>query len=322
MLRLEREQQVCRIGGVAVGGQPGENPPVLIGSLFHKGDRLLHRRLEHDFDRAGARDLLKRQEELSRQTGIPSMVDIVGNTGDELKAYIDFVAGATTVPFCLDAWKLQPRLEAARYAAGLGLLDRVIYNSVSPWSEDIEREAAGLAEIGVKHVVLVAFDPEDQMPAGRLGCLERLLKALEGVPLESILVDTSVMNLPATAFCSLANRMVKERYGLPAGSAPANGTYMWKEARQTWGGAGFAGVDTAVHAVASVLWHDFLFYGPLVAAGRMFPAVAAAAAVQSTLIYGEGGPLPSSPEHPLNRLFADFAGQLSARSQSQTVPGG
>lgn len=322
MFHLEREQRVCHIGGVAVGGQPGENPPVLMGSLFHKGDRLLRRRLEHDFDRTGASDLLKRQEELSEQTGLPAMVDIVGNTGDELKAYIDFVAEATSVPFCLDAWKLQPRLEAARYAAGLGLLDRVVYNSVGPWSEDIEREAAGLREIGVRHIVLVAFDPQDQMPSGRLRGLERLLKTLEGVPLESILVDTSVMNLPATAFCSLANRMVKERYGLPAGSAPANGTYMWKEARQAWGGAGFAGADVAVHAVASVLWHDFLFYGPLVAAGRMFPAVAAATALQATLIYGEGGALPTSPQHPLNRLFADFAGQLSARGRSGAASGG
>ncbi len=322
MFRLEREQRVCHIGGVVVGGQPGENPPVLIGSLFHKGDRLLRRRLEHDFDRTGATDLLKRQEELSEQTGIPAMVDLVGNTGDELKAYIDFVAGATSVPFCLDAWKLQPRLEAARYAAGLGLLDRVLYNSVGPWSEDLEREAAGLGEIGVRHIVLVAFDPQDQMPAGRLRGLEKLLKALEGVPLESILVDTSVMNLPATAFCSLSNRMVKEGYGLPAGSAPANGTYMWKEARQSWGGAGFAGADVATHAVASVLWHDFLFYGPLVAAGRMFPAVAAATAFQATLIYGEGGPLPPSPQHPLNRFVADFAAQLSARGGGGAASGG
>lgn len=31
-----------------------------------------------------------------------------------------------------------------------------------------------------------------------------------GAKLESILVDTSVMNAPATAFCSLANRLIKE----------------------------------------------------------------------------------------------------------------
>ena len=303
-----------------MGGQPGENPPVLIGSMFHKGDRLLHSRLGKDFDRKGAGDLLKKQEELSQQTGLPAMVDLVGNTGDELKAYIDFVAGATSVPICIDAWKLGPRLEAARYAAELGLLGRVLYNSVGPWSEDLEREVAVLGEIGVKHVVLVAFDMDDQMPAGRMKCLARLLKALRGVPLESILVDTSVMNLPATAFCSLANYQVKKRHGLPVGSSPANGTYMWKEARLDWEGTGFAGIDAAVHALASVLWHDFLFYGPMSAMDRIFPAVAAATAFQATLVYGEGGDLPSDPQHPLNRLFTGFAGQLSA--QAGAAPGG
>lgn len=299
-----------------MGGQPGENPPILIGSMFHKGDRLLHSRLGKDFDRTGAGDLLKKQEELSQQTGLPAMVDLVGNTGDELKAYIDFVAGATAVPMCIDAWKLGPRLEAAHYAAELGLLDRVLYNSVGPWSENLEQEVAALGEMGVKHVVLVAFDTDDQMPSGRMKCLATLLKALQGVPLESILVDTSVMNLPATAFCSMANYQVKKRHGLPVGSSPANGTYMWKEARSDWEGVGFAGIDAAVHALASVLWHDFLFYGPMSAADRIFPAVAAATAFQATLVYGEGGDLPASPGHPLNHLFSGFAGQLSARAEA------
>lgn len=313
MFLLGREQRVCRIGDVLIGGQLGERPPVLIGSMFHQRDSLLKSRRDRQFDQERAKALLKKQEELSQQTGIPAMVDLVGSSGEEIRAYLDFAASTTSIPIGIDAWRLGPKLEAARYARELGLLDRLFYNSLNPWSEDLEREVAAIGEIGIKHLVLAAFDPEDPEPGGRVKGLEKLLRAVEGLRLESILVDTTAMNLPATAFCSQANYLIKQSYGLPVGSAPANGLSLWKAARELWGEAGFAAADAALHAVAAVLWHDFLFYGPLSAAGRIFPAVAAASAFLATLRWGEDHHLPQSPTHPLNRLFGDFAQHLQAR---------
>lgn len=309
MFRISSEQKIYHIGEIRVGGQPGENPPVLIGSMFHKGDRLIQGRKEGRFDREGALALLRKQGELSKHTGIPAMIDLVANSGEEFRAYIDFVAENTDAPLAIDAWKMEPKLSAARYAREQGLLNRLLYNSLTPWAEDLTREVESLKEIGVKHVVLVAFDMEDKMPSGRLKSLGKLLKALEGLPLESLWVDTSTMNLPAQGFCGLANREIKTRYGLPTGSAPANGTYVWKKAREIWGPPGFAAVDASLHALSVLLWHDFLFYGPLAAAPRIFPAVAAATSVLSTLAYAETGTLPGK-EHPFFKFFADFAAQL------------
>ena len=34
MFKFERDQITCRIGNVELGGQPGERPTVLIGSIF------------------------------------------------------------------------------------------------------------------------------------------------------------------------------------------------------------------------------------------------------------------------------------------------
>ena len=48
-----------------------------------------------------------------------------------------------------------------------------------------------------------------------------------GSQFESIFVDTSVMNGPATAICSMANKLIKEKWGFPCASAPSNGSYMW-----------------------------------------------------------------------------------------------
>ena len=313
LFRFAREQQVAEVGGIRVGGQPGENPILLIGSVFHKGDHLLEQRKQGRFDREKAKERIAVQERLSKETGLPCMLDIVANSGEEFKGYIDFVAEVTGLPFAIDAWKLKPRLEAARYVRELGLLDRMLYNSLTVWSEDLDREAGEIGEIGIRHLVLVPFDDQDLMPSGRVTGLRRLIKALEGVPLESMLVDTSVMNVPATGICCLANYRIKEEFGFPAGSAPANGSYMWKECREKWGKEGFGGADAAVHSIAALLWHDFLFYGPLTGAPRIFPAVAAANAILATIRYGIGEGLPREQTHPLRKFFGDFVRQLEER---------
>ena len=308
MFSYALEQKVCNIGGLKVGGQPGQNAPLLIGSMFHKGDRLIESRKERKFDREGARERIREMERLSQETGVPGMVAMVANTPDEMKAYVDFFVSVTDIPFAIDIWALKTRLAAARYIAELGLQARLLYNSITPWDEDIKAQVAELKELGIKHVVLQVFDVEDKRPSGRLNSLRRLLPLVEEGGLESILVDTAVMNLPATTFSLVANRLIKQEFGLPVGCAPSNGTYMWKKSIEMWGRNGFVAVDAAVHALAA-LASDFLFYGPMSGTGRVFPAVAAATSLLTTLAYQEGRPLPSGV-HPLSLLFPEMMDQL------------
>jgi tetrahydromethanopterin S-methyltransferase subunit H len=313
MFHFKREQKVAEIGNIRIGGQPGENPTLLIGSIFHKGDALIQSRKDRRFDRKRAEELIKTQERLSRETGLPCMLDIVANSGEEFKGYIDFVTQVTDLPFAIDAWMMKAKLEAAQYVRERGLLDRMVYNSLTVWSEDLKKEVQEIRKIGIKHLVLVPFDDKDLMPSGRVKGLRRLLEALGDSPVESLLVDTSVMNTPATGISCLANYRIKEEFGLPAGSAPANGSYMWKDSKQMWGKDGFAGVDSAVHAISGILWSDFLFYGPLIGAGRIFPAVATADAILATIRFGEEKILPLREDHPIRRLFGDFVKKLEEK---------
>jgi tetrahydromethanopterin S-methyltransferase subunit H len=188
----------------------------------------------------------------------------------------------------------------------------MFYNSITVWEKDVETEIREIYQIGVKHVLLVAFDAADQMPSGRISGTQKLLDAMEkvGAKFESIFVDTSVMNGPATALCSLANKLIKEKWGFPCGSAPSNGSYMWKAAREMWGQKGWAGVDAGLEAVASTLYHDLIFSGPMAGSERIFPAVAMADAFTATLAFGETKELPASDTHPLMKLFPEFVEQL------------
>lgn len=310
MFTLETKQKVCQIGPWKVGGQPGDNPPLLISSMFHKGDRLLESRKEGTFNKAKATDYIKRQEELSEQTGIPSVTAMVANTADEMKHYIDFFTSLSDKPFAIDMWVQQPRIDSVKYVAELGLIDRLVYNSITPWDKDIPAQVAQLKELGVKHVVVQVYDEEDPTPQGRVKSFGKMMDMIGEDTFESILVDTSVMNLPATSFSAVANKMIKEKYGVPAGLASSNGTFMWKAAREMWGSDGFSAMNTAAQAASTMLWSDLIFYGPQVTAPRVFPAVVSAVLMLSTLVYHETGRLPSNPDHPLYKFFGDFAEKL------------
>lgn len=312
MLQLETEQKVCEIGGVKFGGQPGEYPTVVCPSIFQKGDRVFEGKRKEGFDEKRAEGLIRMQEKLWEETGVPVMADIVGNTGKELRTYVDFIVSVSEMPFCIDAWKMKPKLEGASYCAEKGLLDRMFYNSLTVWEEDLETEIREIYQMGVKHVLLVAFDMADQMPSGRVTGTQKLLDAIEkvGAKFDSIFVDTAVMNGPAVAMCAQANKLIKEKWGFPCSSAPSNGSYMWKKAKEMWGFKGWSGADAALEGLAAGMYHDMVFSGPMAGSERIIPAIAMADAFTATLAFSENRRLPAGKSHPLNKLFPEFVEQL------------
>jgi tetrahydromethanopterin S-methyltransferase subunit H len=308
MFRYRLAQKVCNIGGIKVGGQPGENPPLLIGSMFQKGDILLESRKEGKFNKKAAIERIREMERLAEETGVPGMVAMVANTLDEMKNYIDFFTGVSEMPFAIDIWVQKTRLAVARYIAEQGIQDRVLYNSITPWDENIEAQVAEIKELGIKHVVVQTFDMEDKRPTGRVKSLKSLLPIIEKGDFDSILVDTAVMNLPATAFSLVANHLIKQEFGLPVGCASSNGSYMWRKRASERDRYKFTAIDTGVQAI-SALMSDFIFYGPMTGTTRVFPAVAAASSMMAALAYDESGLLPVG-NHPLKLLFPDVVEQF------------
>jgi tetrahydromethanopterin S-methyltransferase subunit H len=65
LFKFSAQQQVYDIKGVKIGGQPGQYPTVMIGSIFYHGDKIVEDQKEGIFNKSEAEKLLNAEAELS-----------------------------------------------------------------------------------------------------------------------------------------------------------------------------------------------------------------------------------------------------------------
>ena len=300
MKKYSTEQKVYSIAGVTIGGQPGEWPTVLMGSIFFSRHRIVTDPATGAFDAGKALQLLQREAEASRATANPRIIDPIGDTGEALINYIRFIADHTQAPILVDSPLQKARLQALRHFAGSPVISRLIYNSIG---EDLtEEELACIRECGVKSAIILAFSTRAIKPADRLSLLmDKLLPAAKRAGIEQMLIDPGVLDIPSISWTAEAIQMIKEELGYPAGCAPSNALLQWEKMRSQ-GESVFQAAAAAVFAATQLMGANFLFYGPMRFAPWAYPACAATDAL---LAYGGRlrGIRPASREHPLYKIF-------------------
>ncbi len=132
VLRFKREQLTYDISGTKIGGQPGEYPTALVGSIFYSGGKMVKDPQKGIFDHDKARATIAKQDEMSQKTGIPAIVDVVASTGEAMANYIEFVADVTKAPMFIDSPQPDVRLHACKHAVQVGLRSRIVYSSITP----------------------------------------------------------------------------------------------------------------------------------------------------------------------------------------------
>ncbi len=130
MFKFKASQKIFEIGNMRIGGQPGELPKVLFGSIFYSKHKIVKDAKKGVFDRRKAEILINKQEELSDLTGNPCGIDVVCTSLESACALIDFVAEATDVPISTDCWAPEIKIKVLRHVAEVGLSQRIIYNSI------------------------------------------------------------------------------------------------------------------------------------------------------------------------------------------------
>ena len=311
MFVFEKEQVIHTVGGVRIGGNPGETSTVLAGTIFYSGHKIVSDSKKGVFEKDIAETLLQKQDEMSDMTGNPAFVQIFSESEEALKTYIDFVTGLTDAPFLIDSTDSRVRIAGLRHSEEIGLIDRAIYNSLNVSATNDEIEA--LREIQHECAILLAFNPQDPSIAGRRAVLEKgaltldkgLLNLARDLGVTKPLVDTAVTAVGAGAGSAAAFTFVsKTVYGLPTGSGVHNApsSWTWLRKYKKTNRDSFLTADAASNLIVQMMGADFVLYGPIENAERVFPVIAMGdvfAAESSDLEFRVSPP----DDHPYKKLL-------------------
>ena len=299
--KFNTEQKIYTVGRAKVGGQPGELPTFLIGSIFWLGQKMVQDANKGIFDAKAAEDIINTMQTQSDITGVQFAFDIVGTTDMAFEKYIDFVAKHSDAPLMLDAMSPKTRMMAATTAKKMGLADRCLYNSVYKGVTDAE--LANLKESGVKMSIVLADDPKDTTMEGKMKVIQEALALAEKGGITKPLIDTAIPAFaPDMGTAVRTIPIMKEKYGHPVGLGSGNvvTTMGWvkanvaKEFRP--------GCRTATNSIMQVAGANWLMIGPAEQAEWIFPAVA----VTDTYIASAAGDLGTRPvdeTHPIYKMF-------------------
>jgi len=306
MFRFSKDQQVMNIGGVRIGGQPGEYPTALAGTIFYHGQAMVKDPEKGIFDRRFAEDLIRRQSELSDETGNPAIVHIFARSIEAFSRYLDFVEACWDGPIIADSSEAETRAGIVELLSEIGYADLAIYNSLGAATTPAEAEA--LLNGDLDSAILLAYNPVRSDPEGSLDLLENgggikdkgLIPFAREAGLINLLIDPGVVPLGSGAGRALRfTVMAKARLGLPVGSGMHNAVSSWHWLKGRERTARHC-CDAASAALQQLAGGDYLLYGPIERAETVFPVAAMADIMVAEAVRDLD--VVSTEDHPIHRL--------------------
>ena len=299
MFSFTKEQEILEISDMKIGGQPGMYPTALFGGMFFKGKP----------DCETAEKYLNNMLDLSKRTGNPAIPDFFIRKEEYIEEITNFIERILpeNQPFSIDVTDPQVKVRVLECLHEKNLLSRTIYNSIHVGITDEEREA--LTKYTPEMAIIVAFNPKDKSPDGKIEVLENgahitdigLLDISKNLGIKKILIDTAAL-APGdnTGAAIAAIPVIKEEYGLPTGCAIHNVVEKSKwlndfeSARKT--------VDASSNVNISLFGGDFAIFGPIGNADIVFPTVAWQDILISEYTENYFGISPDE-YHPRRKLF-------------------
>ncbi|HGE72997.1 TPA: tetrahydromethanopterin S-methyltransferase subunit H [Candidatus Poribacteria bacterium] len=300
MFQFGKEQKIFDIASVKVGGQPGQLPTVMMGSIFYYKHNIVTNEKTGEFDRKKAEELLQKEGEISNYTGKPRIVDVCCSWPAAFEKFIEFVANKTNCPISIDGTTAEVRIAGAKYVGEVGLSDRVIYNSITPHTK--EEELSAIKEAKIKSAILLTLNTKNPTINGRLEVIDDLLNIAQKAGIEKFLIDATVMDIPDPGLVSKVIYFIKEKYGLPAGAGAHNAVDRLRGRRKLNYIEQLIASNTA-NILPIVMGANFVLYGPIENHEWVYFGCALADAWVSYSIMQEYKMRPSTKDHPLFKIF-------------------
>ncbi len=281
MFGFATEQKKFKVAGATFGGQPGEHPTVLFGTVLY-GKKYVELTPER---RDEVKGFIAQQGEFSALTGNPAVVDVFIDDSKRVSERLDLVAGAWDGPISLDVPETGVRAAALEHCAKAGILERTIYNSLNLGVTG--DEIAALAKHTPAAVICLAYNPKDFSTDGRMamlktggGILEKgLVQMANDFGADNLLLDTGATPFEhSAAECLRAIPVFKHEFGRPVGCAIHNivESWLWMKSWRKEHKAQYELCDAGSNLMPILMGASYCVYGPIRNAPLVFPAAAMA----------------------------------------------
>lgn len=302
MFKFATEQKVMELGKVKIGGQVGENPTVLIPSIFYDGHNIVDAK-NNTFDEARAEALIRQVEEAGDKHKLPYIFQVVGLTPELMTKGLDFVADMTDAPIILDSADYESRIIGLEHASGNSYARRCMYNAINMMID--EKEIDALTRSTIEATVILGFNMQDPSVSARIELLESggdsvdkgLIPIAKECGFEKILYDPGVQPFGQGAGSSFRLlSVVKAHYGLPTGvgahNIPSSWAWLHKNAEKEYRRI----ADISANTIGITAGANSLFIGPVENAKFAAPAVAMTDILMADSLQDFG--IEHAEEHP------------------------
>lgn len=275
MFVFKREQQVFDFGGVTIGGHPGENPTVLVGGLFFKGQPIMENTREGIFDKTIAKQWIDTGLSMVEKTGHPLVIQAYGRTPIAMEKHLSWLADNFEGPFMFESTNANARIRAIEYCDESGLSDRTIYNSINLSMKDDEKDI--LKNSSLNMAVVLGWSPRATTLPDRMETIKDVLTLSESLGIEKVLVDPATMPVGAGYGLEFRTTLaIKSELGLPTCLGPHNAPSAWRFIRQPGLDDDSTQVATLVASTvaAQLFATDSVMYGSMTHTKEVFASVA------------------------------------------------
>ncbi|MGF3554546.1 MAG: tetrahydromethanopterin S-methyltransferase subunit H, partial [Thermoplasmatota archaeon] len=182
-------------------------------------------------------------------------------------------------PFSIDIIEPDLKIKTLNYLYNKKLLPRTIYNSIHIGIKEEEHEA--LKKYTPDAAIILAFNPKDTSPDGKIEVLENganftdngLLNIVKNIGIKKILVDTAATAPGENSGSSIAAiPVIKEEYGFPTGCAIHNVVEKSKWLNDFQAEKKI--VDVSSNINIPLFGGDYVIFGPIENADMVFPIIA------------------------------------------------
>ena len=258
---FEAEQHAYDIGGVMVGGQPGEYPTALCASIFYMGDKLILDEMAGEFNKDKAYEVVETMRVECEKAGVPLIIDMIGGSPAAMANYVAWIE-PTGLPFFVDGTTPAVRMAGARKAVELGIGDRCLFNSIGPETKQKEMDEVRELTKDIPTCIVMTHNSKKPTFQGKFEIADEVLETADKAGFTQFIFDTAVLDLVEPGPCSKATWLLKNKYGYPAGCSPTHMIMdLWAFGSKKFGKLGYTCTKTSLATATMMMGADFFMYG-------------------------------------------------------------